>query len=189
MNWFRRHLNWTWVFAYLIWFPLNASAIDQPSFTIPSLVGTGFLLVVSIWVIKQKGRRLWWVLLTPAFSPLWLGNKRTEPTPAQKLKMPLIQRARTTSGRFVQILGWILWLGCGFYVAFWQWGIIADAFGWWVGLLALIFFPVAFAAAVPIAWFTTGTFPLHILILWLLSFGGAAMTYAGRRMKGEEIYE
>ncbi len=34
------------------------------------------LLIVSGWVIKQKGRRLWWILLTPVFSPLWLKNKK-----------------------------------------------------------------------------------------------------------------
>ena len=70
MNWFQRHLNWTWVFAYLIWIPLNAS--DD---AIPPIIGAIFLLVVSGWVIKQKGRSLWWVLLTPLFSPLWLKNE------------------------------------------------------------------------------------------------------------------
>ena len=71
MNWFQRHLNWTWVFAYLIWIPLNYS--DD---AIPPIIGAIFLLVVSGWVIKQKGRSLWWILLTIIFSPLWLKNKR-----------------------------------------------------------------------------------------------------------------
>ena len=70
MSWFQRHLNWTWVFAYLIWIPLNASRDVEPQ-----IIGAIFLLVVSGWVIKQKGRSLWWVLLTPFFSPLWLKNK------------------------------------------------------------------------------------------------------------------
>ena len=76
MNWFQRHLNWTWVLAYLLWFAINLYADD--SFGIAwwlSLAAAIFLLVVSGWVIKQKGRSLWWVLLTPFFSPLWLKNK------------------------------------------------------------------------------------------------------------------
>ena len=67
MSWFQRHLNWTWLFAYLIWIPLN-----YPDDAFPPIIGAIFLLVVSGWVIKQKGRSLWWILLTPIFSPLWL---------------------------------------------------------------------------------------------------------------------
>ncbi len=70
-SWFRRHLNWTWVFAYLIWLPLNLSYDIAPQ-----VIGAIFLLFVSGWVIKQKRRSLWWILLTPVFSPLWLKNER-----------------------------------------------------------------------------------------------------------------
>ena len=41
---------------------------------ITQIIGDIFLLVVSGWVIKQKGRSLWWIFLTPFFSPLWLKN-------------------------------------------------------------------------------------------------------------------
>jgi tetratricopeptide (TPR) repeat protein len=77
VNWFQRHLNWTWGLAYLLWFVINAYANDP--FGIAwwlSLVAAIFWLIVSGWVIKQKGRSLWWILLTPFFSPLWLKNKR-----------------------------------------------------------------------------------------------------------------
>lgn len=70
-GWFQRHLNWTWVFAYLVWIPLNASS--NAGLTI---IGAVLLLFVSGWVIKRKGRRLWWILLVPVFSPLWLKNRR-----------------------------------------------------------------------------------------------------------------
>jgi hypothetical protein len=76
MNWFQRHLNWTWALAYLLWFVINAYARDP--FGILwwlSLVAAVFWLIVSGWVIKQKGRSLWWILLAPVFSPLWLRNK------------------------------------------------------------------------------------------------------------------
>jgi hypothetical protein len=70
-SWFQRHLNWTWVFAYLIWLPLNLSYN-----IVPEVIGAVFLLFVSGWVINQKRRSLWWILLTPVFSPLWLKNER-----------------------------------------------------------------------------------------------------------------
>lgn len=70
MNWFQRHLNWTWVLAYLIWFVLNASES-----VVVEVVAAVFLLIVSGWVIRRKGRRLWWLLLSWLFSPLWLKNK------------------------------------------------------------------------------------------------------------------
>jgi len=80
MNWFQRHLNLTWVFTWLIWIPLNYS--DD---AIPPIIGAIFLLVVSGWVIKQKGRSLWWILLTPFFSSLWLKNKKKKPEPLNDL--------------------------------------------------------------------------------------------------------
>lgn len=70
MNWFQKHLNWTWVFAFWIWIPLNLSHS-----IILWIIGDVLLLVISGWVIKQKGRSLWWIFLTPVFSPLWLSNK------------------------------------------------------------------------------------------------------------------
>ena len=83
-SWFRRHLNWTWVFAYLMWLPLNLSYNIEPQ-----IIGAILLLFVSGWVIKQKGQSLWWILLTPAFSPLWLKNECTVvETKPRKIIMP-----------------------------------------------------------------------------------------------------
>ena len=82
VNWFQRHLNWTWVLAYLLWFVINAYVNDP--FGIAwwlSLVAAIFWLIVSGWVIKQKGRSLWWLLLSWLFSPLWLKNKKKKPEP------------------------------------------------------------------------------------------------------------
>ncbi len=70
-SWFERHLHWTWFFAYLTWFFLNATYILEIE-----IIGLIILLFVSGWVIKQKERSLWWILLTPVFSPLWLKNMK-----------------------------------------------------------------------------------------------------------------
>ena len=48
---------------------------------VAEIFGSIFMLVVSGWVIKQKGRSLWWLLLAGWFSPLWLSNKKTKPEP------------------------------------------------------------------------------------------------------------
>ena len=72
MGWFQRHLNWTYVFTYLLWVVANAS--DS---AVLGLVALVFLTIVSGWVIKQKGRILWWLLLLPFFSPWWLKETKT----------------------------------------------------------------------------------------------------------------
>jgi hypothetical protein len=83
INWFRRHLNWTFVLAYVLWFVLNHYA-DDPFGIVGwlSLAAAVLWLVISGWVIKRKGRSLWWILLSWIGSPLWLKNKKSyrEPT-------------------------------------------------------------------------------------------------------------
>lgn len=97
--------------------------------------------------------------------------------------MPLIQKAKTGTGYFIQIVGYLIWLGCGLYIMIWEFNIIADALSIWVAILAVFLFPVLFVFAVPIAWFLTGTFPLTILILWLFSLVGMAIAAAGSSMR------
>ncbi|OGO24353.1 MAG: hypothetical protein A2Z28_06500 [Chloroflexi bacterium RBG_16_51_9] len=110
MNWFQRHLNWTWLFIYLIWIPLNDTGGKGLPAAVLYPVGSVFLLIGSIWVIKQKGRKLWWVLLTPFFSPFWLKSKGyRELTETKDPKTGFIQEARMGTGRFIQITGWVVW--------------------------------------------------------------------------------
>ena len=71
----------------------------------------------------------------------------------------------------------------------WEISVIADALSAWVVILAIFLFPVIFAFAVPIAWFLTGTFPLIILILWLLTWVGVVIMSAGASVKGETLGE
>jgi len=75
MNFFRRHLNWTYVLAYLLWFVLNLYGDESVVAWWLSLVVAILWLVISGWVIKRKGRSLWWILLSWIGSPLWLKNK------------------------------------------------------------------------------------------------------------------
>lgn len=73
MNWFQKHLNWTSVLSYLLWFIGNAG--ESVIARILTFIAAIFWLVVSGWVIKQKGRSLWWILLSWIGSPLWLKNR------------------------------------------------------------------------------------------------------------------
>jgi hypothetical protein len=101
------------------------------------------------------------------------------------MKLP-IQKARTGVGRFVQIIGFILWLGCAFATCVLIFSIIGDAAGTWVAVIGFVFFPVLFALAPLIHWLITGTFPLLYFILWLIGWGAMLIVYLGGRIKGEE---
>ncbi len=184
LNWFQRHLNWTWVFAYLIWWYLNGTAIYEESatFNVLSLVALIFLTIVSGWVIKQKGRSLWWILLTPFFSPLWLKNMRSY----RELKVGLIQEARMGTGRFVQIIGGVLYFGSGLAVFIWTLKVLFDAFGIFALLVGFILAPFTWLFAVLVAWFSTGVFPVWIFVLWLASWIALVIMYAGGRIRGED---
>jgi hypothetical protein len=93
-SWFKRHLNWTWVFGWLL---INALAFISISLVL-SLISTDcrissvirggvrflvamysaiLMLVISGWVIEQKGHSLLWLFLYGFWSPVWLSNNRT----------------------------------------------------------------------------------------------------------------
>jgi hypothetical protein len=67
MNWFKRHLNWTYFISWLFCAGLVeggrlVAETDRLMGLIEVWVGVILLLVVSIWVVKQKGRSLAWML-------------------------------------------------------------------------------------------------------------------------------
>ena len=95
MNWFKRHLNWTlvlsWIAPYIIFLsamyvlhlaesfvPGEAVAIIAPLLYIACSV---IPLLTGIFVLKQKGQSLWWLLFIIA--ALTLENRRVL-TPEQR---------------------------------------------------------------------------------------------------------
>ena len=62
MNWFKRHLNWTLLLAYVLIF----SVIGCAAWTVKAPVNLIYAVIslgLGVWVLKQKGRRmhfLWW---------------------------------------------------------------------------------------------------------------------------------
>jgi hypothetical protein len=97
-RWFERHLNWTWVFCWLF---VNALGYISLSFVVSAIIETSsvapaisrlvtgglrllvamysgiLMLIISGWVINQKGHSLWWLLLFGWWSPVWLSNNKT----------------------------------------------------------------------------------------------------------------
>ncbi len=75
MNWFNKHLNWTWVLAYALQF--NTLGFETPIPFYSYLISIYFyicFLGITLWVISRKGRRWLWVLI-PISAP-FLRNKR-----------------------------------------------------------------------------------------------------------------
>ena len=100
MNWFQRHLNWTCVLGYrlalvvffvvgvlvgnvLIWLT-DDPTLGDAAIVVGAIAGIITLLLLTGWLLRQKGRSLWWLLLLPAIVwclPLWLENKIKKPEP------------------------------------------------------------------------------------------------------------
>ncbi len=86
MNWFQRHLNWTYILGVVVFLVLcfimglilgtiDPYVADETLDVVVYLILFIIMFPMSIWVLKRKNRSLWWLLLASWFSPLWLGNK------------------------------------------------------------------------------------------------------------------
>ena len=100
--------------------------------------------------------------------------------------MGLVKKARTGTGCFVQIIGGILGIGSALVALVWTLWVLFDAFGAWTILIGLLLAPITFFASVLIVWFTTGVFPVIVLILWLAFWLGSGIMYIGSRISGED---
>ena len=127
MNWFQRHLNWTWVLSLLLVLVLafiagivvqltgpnvggDYGAIAQQlrvelASKVADLVGSIIILISSVWVINRKGRSLWWLLLSGAFSPLWLKNNRKKPGSVSASPSLKVATIYCTCGETLQVSG------------------------------------------------------------------------------------
>jgi ABC-type dipeptide/oligopeptide/nickel transport system permease subunit len=78
MNWFQRHLNWTWVLtvtigSVILGFILGfiTGLVDPYAYYISdaALTGLSYLIAVIVaiivgwWVLREKKRKLWWLLI------------------------------------------------------------------------------------------------------------------------------
>lgn len=77
--------------------------------------------------------------------------------------MALIRKARTGVGCFVQIIGGILWAGCGLLMFIWAMYVLFSTFGAWTIIVCLVAAPLTYLASFFIVWFSTGSFPQSFL--------------------------
>jgi len=88
VNWFKTHLNWTYVLGHLAGFALGLAlslvlvvadpSVSEDAAAAVSVVVWGVVLYpTSAWVLWQKYRSLCWLWLVWWGSPLWLGNRKT----------------------------------------------------------------------------------------------------------------
>ena len=100
--------------------------------------------------------------------------------------MGLIKKARTGFGRAIQIIGIILWLAAGLVVFIWTLYVLFSVFGIWTIFVGLIFAPITYIASIFIVWFSTGIFPLVMLIPYLASWIGMGIIAIGGAISGED---
>jgi len=100
--------------------------------------------------------------------------------------MGFIRKARTGTGCFIQSIGGILWIGSGLVTFIWTMYVLFSTFGAWTIIIGLILAPITYFAAVLIVWFSTGIFPVIVLILWIASWIGLSIVALGQKVGGEE---
>ena len=101
--------------------------------------------------------------------------------------MGFISKARTGTGCFIQSIGGILWVGSGLVTFIWTMYVLFSTFGAWTIIIGILLAPITYFAAVLIVWFSTGIFPVIILILWLASLIGVAIVALGSVIGGNGL--
>ncbi len=93
--------------------------------------------------------------------------------------MGLFKKARTGTGYFVQVIGGILWIGGALTVTIWTLYVLFSLFGIWTIFVGLLLAPITYFASFLIVWFTTGIFPVIMLIPYVASFIGMILMSVG----------
>ena len=60
-------------------------------------------------------------------------------------------------------------------------------FGIWTIFVGLFLLPITYIASIFIVWFSTGIFPIILLIPYVISFIGLALAAIGGKISGENI--
>jgi len=100
--------------------------------------------------------------------------------------MSLLSKAKTGTGRSIQVIGFILWLGAGLVTFVWTLYVLFAVFGIWTIFVGLILAPVTYVASIFIVWFSTQQFPLIMLVPYILSFVGMIMVALGGSLAGDD---
>jgi H+/Cl- antiporter ClcA len=84
MNWFNRHLHWTYTIVLVVSLAILIATI--PHYLI---IGISIFVILNLaagaWVLRRKGQSLWYLVLAVLFyllfvlAVIYLKNKRTAP--------------------------------------------------------------------------------------------------------------
>lgn len=99
--------------------------------------------------------------------------------------MGLVAKARKATGTGIGLLGILLWLLAGIVCFVWTLYVLFSVFGLWTIFVGLLFAPITYLASIFIVWFTTGVFPLLLLVPYVASWVGIALMGLGERVSGD----
>lgn len=98
--------------------------------------------------------------------------------------MGLIEKARRVAGTTVGCIGMLLWFIAGMVCFVWTLYVLFATFGIWTIFVGLLLAPVTYIASIFIIWFTTGVFPVILLIPYVVSFIGLGLAAIGGAISG-----
>jgi len=94
---------------------------------------------------------------------------------------------RRATGTTIGVVGLILWVIGGLICFVWTLYVLFSLFGWWTIFVGLILAPVTYIASIFIIWFSTGHFPLILLVPYVISITGLVLAGVGGKIKGEGV--
>lgn len=97
-----------------------------------------------------------------------------------------MRRARTATGRTMQVTGVVLWMLSGFSLFIWSLFVLFATFGPFALVVALVLAPLTVFASFLIVWFSTGLFPVGVFLLWLFMWAAIALIGVGGAISGDE---
>lgn len=98
----------------------------------------------------------------------------------------VFSRVRTGTGRSVQAIGVILWVVSGISVVIWTLYVLFSVFGIWTIFVGLLLAPITYLASIFVVWFSTGVFPILLLVPYVASFVGIGLVALGSAIAGED---
>jgi hypothetical protein len=101
--------------------------------------------------------------------------------------MGFISRLRKATSTTIGLLGVILWFLGALACFVWTLYVLFSIFGVWTIFVGILLAPITYLASIFIIWFSTGHFPLILLIPYIVSFIGLALASLGERIRGEDI--